>query len=132
MIDTSGPEGYLAIAFQGQLVHTLILPQNRQFSKILFPSILSLLEKSGLQKPDFIAVGKGPGTFTGTRVGAITAEALSYGWQIPLIPFCSSELPHLHQIAQNTYEKYLNNEANAHIELAYRENCKKFLIVSGK
>ncbi len=115
IIDTSGCEGVLALAAEGKIVQIISLPQGRELSKFLFSSILSFDK----QKFDFIAVGKGPGTFTGTRVGAITAQALAFGWNIPLIGFSSTLLPDLHEIARSTYQSFLSGATTSQIELVY-------------
>lgn len=48
-----------------------------------------------LQNIDAIAVGKGPGSYTGLRIGVSAAKGLSYGLEIPLIA-----LNTLHSMAQ--------------------------------
>jgi tRNA A37 threonylcarbamoyladenosine modification protein TsaB len=67
----------------------------------------------------YIAIGTGPGSFTGSRVGGIVAHSLSYGWNIPLISFSSTLLPDLDAIAAQSWEKYLSGERSAQIELVY-------------
>jgi tRNA threonylcarbamoyl adenosine modification protein YeaZ len=115
IIDTSGPEGVIAHADEGKIIHSITLPQGRELSKNLFSS-LRLFDKI---KFDFIAVGKGPGTFTGTRVGAITAQALAFGWDIPLVAFSSALLPDLNEIALSTYQSFTTGAASSQIELVY-------------
>lgn len=115
IIDTSGSEGILAISMKGKIIQKIILPQGRDLSKNLFSSMQSL-DKINF---DFIAAGKGPGTFTGTRVGAITAQALAFGWGIPIIAFSSSLLPNLPEIARLTYQLYLSGDTISQIELVY-------------
>jgi tRNA threonylcarbamoyladenosine biosynthesis protein TsaB len=113
IIDTSGPEGILAIAREGKIIETVPLPQGRELSKKIFSSILTF-DKI---KFDFIAVGKGPGTFTGTRVGAMIGQALAFGWTIPLIGFASSMS--LSEIVQSTYQSFLSGNTTSQIELVY-------------
>lgn len=77
-IDTSDDNSFVAYG------DTLILLYEKQ-SKTLLPTIKKLLP----HPPTHIAIGIGPGSFTGTRVGVMAAKTLAYAWQIPLIPFHS-------------------------------------------
>ena len=40
-------------------------------------------------RPERIVVGTGPATFTGLRVGLVTARTLAYAWGIPVDGVCS-------------------------------------------
>lgn len=66
-----------------------VLNEFKEFrhSSQLLPLILSVLDKSSIDKTqlDAICISKGPGSYTGLRVGASTAKGLSFALDIPLI-----------------------------------------------
>jgi tRNA threonylcarbamoyladenosine biosynthesis protein TsaB len=116
IIDTTGAQAFIGLAENGSLLSKIIISEGRQLSKFLLSSIQSILQA---RIPNYIAIGTGPGSFTGSRVGGIVAQSLSYGWNIPLISFSSTLLPDLEAIAALSYEKYLAGEGSPQIELVY-------------
>src|SRR5689334_7224664 len=91
IIDTSSEYCLLAVIKEGRtLAHTLFLHDNR-LSNTLLTEIATLLKNGSLtlQEIEEIAFGVGPGSYTGTRVGAIVARSLSYGLKLPIRGFCS-------------------------------------------
>jgi tRNA threonylcarbamoyladenosine biosynthesis protein TsaB len=57
----------------------------------LMPAVAEVMKRAGLVYPDLdaIAVGVGPGTFTGLRIGVATARALASANGLPLKPVSS-------------------------------------------
>ncbi len=57
-------------------------------SQELLPKIAEVLQSAGisLEQIDVLAVGVGPGTYTGLRIGVATARALAQSLDIPLVP----------------------------------------------
>lgn len=84
---------------------TELLP--RVHLKYLLPKVDALVKASKIKKDElnFIAVGLGPGSFTGLRIGVATAQTLAHALKIPLIG-----IPTFDVIAQKLAEEknYLN------------------------
>ncbi len=89
-IDTSGPVLGLA------LVTTVGIAVSREgrtglrHTENLLPEIVSFLKETGSKElsdgiPDGIAVVRGPGSFTGLRIGMSTAKALGLAWSRPVV-----------------------------------------------
>ena len=69
-------------------------PDPRKHSEFIHPALQKCLQDSGLtwSQVDRIAVGKGPGSFTGIRVGVNVARALAATLQKPICATHSLEL----------------------------------------
>ena len=89
VLDTSGDDSSVILSKNDSFSY-VSLPSPQQSSDLL-PLIQDLLKHYSLTLNDihFIAIGTGPGSFTGTRMGVITAKTLGFAKNIPLIPFCS-------------------------------------------
>ena len=85
--DTSTEQMSVALA-DGERLWQHQGPGGAQASATLIPAILALLAQAGLRLPDldFIAFGRGPGSFTGLRTACAVAQGLALGTNLPLLP----------------------------------------------
>jgi tRNA threonylcarbamoyladenosine biosynthesis protein TsaB len=62
-------------------------------SEWLLPAIRALLAEAGLQLADLdgLAFGRGPGAFTGLRLGVAAVQGLACGLELPVAGICSLE-----------------------------------------
>ncbi len=91
IIDTSTQQGLVALFRGEECVKEVMLPHGFQNSRSLVP-VLDNLFSSLNKKPqdlDFVAVGIGPGSYTGIRVGVVVAKMIHYTCKIPLVGVCS-------------------------------------------
>src|SRR5690606_7566596 len=86
-IETSSPLGSLCLLKDEKTLELFDFKTNENFGKNIFPAIQTLLSKNHLCLKDIgiIAVNKGPGSYTGIRVGITAANTLSWANQISII-----------------------------------------------
>lgn len=90
-IDTSSNLCSVALLEDNQTIQELMIDDNKTHSQNLMPLIQDLFVKSniGLSEIDLIACNKGPGSFTGIRIGIATAKAIAEVANIPVIGISS-------------------------------------------
>lgn len=86
-IDTSSLVLSCALAEKDRLVAEWTVQRKLTHSEQLLPHMDAMMKEAGVKKSDItaIACSKGPGSFTGLRIGLATAKMCSYIWKIPLI-----------------------------------------------
>lgn len=90
-IDSSSKVATVAILKDDVLLGEYILNDKREHSVILVPLIENLLKKCNLTIDDIdgYVVSKGPGSFTGLRIGMATIKGMSFGNNKPYISISS-------------------------------------------
>lgn len=90
-IQTASPAGSLALSRGDQLLAEINLDVRKTPTEWLLQSVDDLLAITDLKKKDLDAIGvvRGPGSFTGLRVGLATAKGLSIALGCPLLAISS-------------------------------------------
>lgn len=94
----------VGIARDGELISLRESDEGRDHARQVGVFVDELLEEMGLQPDelDAIAVGKGPGSYTGLRIGVSFSKGLCYGIGKPLLAIGS--LDALTEVAREDYE----------------------------
>lgn len=79
--------------------HFMLAP--REHTAKILPTVEKVLQQSGLKLPDIdvVAYGRGPGSFTGVRIGISIAQGLAYGIEKPMVGIST-----LQAMAQQAYK----------------------------
>lgn len=90
-IETSGPVGSVALARDGAVVARRFLPERGRHAGALPGAIAEVLRAAGLApaQVEAVAVGAGPGSFTGVRVAGAAANGFAHALGRPVVPVSS-------------------------------------------
>jgi tRNA threonylcarbamoyladenosine biosynthesis protein TsaB len=93
-LDTSTKWGAIAVAGSGGATHGAVPDPEQRHGRNLIPGVRDLLRAAGLAPADLdvIAVGLGPGSYTGLRIGLTAAKTLAYATRSALVGLDSLEV----------------------------------------
>ncbi len=99
ILETSGRGGRVGVAAGAQVVRSADLDPVRRHNRDLAPTAAALLEAERIKPADLtgVMVSVGPGSFTGLRVGVMSAKALAYATGCRLVA-----VPTFHTIAEQS------------------------------
>lgn len=98
-VDTSTEACSVALMFNNEITHDFVISQ-RDHTKQVLPMLDRLLKQSdySMSQVDAIAFTKGPGSFTGVRIGIGIAQGLALGIDKPMLAIST-----LNVLAQGSY-----------------------------
>ncbi len=82
-IDTTTKVTVIALYDDGEITERRFEPRMTQ--RVIFAELANLLDPDTLREIDGIAVGIGPGSFTGVKIGVIAAKTLAWSRGVPII-----------------------------------------------
>lgn len=91
IIETSTDRGVIACIKNQEAIFVKEFLCDQNHSKILMPYLATCLAECKIQISDLscIGVGVGPGSYTGIRVGVSVAQALAFGYDLPIVEISS-------------------------------------------
>lgn len=87
-VDTSSPTTKLILAdANGEIITKKDVETGNKLSEMLLSLIDNLLEQNTLKFSDLsgLILARGPGSFTGLRIGAASLNGLAYALEIPIV-----------------------------------------------
>ncbi len=125
LLETSSRRGLVAVAAGAQLRGVRRLDESRRHARDLAPAVAELLREQNwkARELDAVIVGRGPGSYTGLRVGLMSARALAYATGCALVGIdtfaiiarqAPADCPHLDVLADAQQDRvYVQSFARA-------------------
>ena len=107
-IETATKICSVALCHNGDLIEKKESSEEKSHSTLLTVFIEDILKSAGLKATslDAVAVSKGPGSYTGLRIGVSAAKGIAYAAEIPLIAVPTTELMYHGGRAKGEYDYY--------------------------
>ena len=92
-IETSSDICSVAVGRNREVMEMLEAHESRDHARVLTLLVDKILKKNSLRAGDLdaVAISKGPGSYTGLRIGVSAAKGLAFGLKIPLIAISTLE-----------------------------------------
>ncbi|WP_300603542.1 tRNA (adenosine(37)-N6)-threonylcarbamoyltransferase complex dimerization subunit type 1 TsaB [Trebonia sp.] len=93
-LDTATSAVTVALHDGGQPLAQLVVVDAHRHAELLTPAIAKVIADAGAERGDLtgVAVGVGPGPYTGLRVGVVSARVLGFALGIPVYGVCSLDV----------------------------------------
>lgn len=84
-IETSGKTASAAVMEDGGIIGQTSVMTRKTHSQVILPMVKKLVEDCGrdIKSADRLAVGNGPGSYTGIRIGIAAVKAMAFALSIP-------------------------------------------------
>lgn len=96
-----------------QVINEQFMLAPREHTTKILPTVEAVLAEAGvaLSDIDIVAYGRGPGSFTGVRIGISIAQGLAFGIEKPMVGVST-----LHAMAQQAYKTHNISDVYAAID----------------
>lgn len=93
-LDTATPAVTVAVSDGDRVLAESSVTDARRHGELLAPAVAAALAEAGIDRTALgsVAVGIGPGPFTGLRVGLVTARTLGAALGIPVVGVCTLDV----------------------------------------
>jgi len=93
-LDTATPAVTVALHDGSQPLAQLVTVDAHRHAELLAPAIAKVIADAGAERGDLtgVAVGVGPGPYTGLRVGVVTARVLGAALGVPVYGVCTLDV----------------------------------------
>lgn len=93
-IETSTVRASVALGSEQELIADCSISRGASHGEFILPSVEYLLSKTGVDYGNIagLAVGVGPGLYTGLRVGVATAKTLAQALSVPIVGIASLDV----------------------------------------